>query len=330
MTKPLWLNDQQVRSLLDDPAIAYAAVQEALKCHAHGNFQQPLKPYVRPQGREGEREGGRYIAMPAYLGGQFNTAGIKWIASVPANIDRNLPRASGVVILNSPDTGEVVTIMECGHLSAVRTAAVATIAFDLLAPSGNLEVALLGAGPIGGEILRALAAKPRGVIRYRIFDPRQDRACDAASAIAASSGIEAVTCSSAESAIREADVVITATTGASGYIQREWIKPGSLIVCMSLDDPTEEAFLASKVVVDDFDQCNRQEKLLHRLTKAGRFAREMVHAQLGQLIVGEKQGRTSQAETFLVVPMGMAIEDLAVAKAVFTLAVERGIGTFTN
>lgn len=330
MAKPLWLNNEQVRSLLKDPSITYAAVQEALICHALGDFQQPLKPYVRPRGREGEREGGRYIAMPAYLGGQSAVAGLKWIASVPANIDRNLPRASGLVILNAPITGEVVAIMECGHLSAARTAAIAAISFDQLAPAGAREVALLGAGPIGFEALKALAARPRNIIRYKIFDPRQDRARVTASAISESSGIAAEVCLSAESAVRGSDVVIAATTGASGYIQRGWIKSGALLVALSLDDPTEEAFLASKVVVDDWEQCCREEKLLHRLTKAGRFSQEMVHAQLGQVITGEKRGRTSQAENFLVVPMGMAIEDLAVGKMVFELAVEHGIGTFID
>ena len=130
--------------------------------------------------------------------------------------------------------------------------------------------------------------------------------------------------------MRGADVVVAATTGTSGYIQREWLKSGALLIALSLDDPTEETFLASKVVVDDWEQCCREEKLLHRLTNAGRFSREMAHAQLGQLITGEKQGRTSSKENFLVVPMGMAIEDLAVAKVAFDLAVERGIGTFID
>src|SRR5215475_319478 len=90
----LWLNDAQVAGLLS-PAAAYQAVAAALKCHAHGEVEQPLKPYVRPRGREQEHAGGRFIAMPAFLGGPFQVAGMKWIAGFPANVARGLPRASG-------------------------------------------------------------------------------------------------------------------------------------------------------------------------------------------------------------------------------------------
>src|SRR5262245_56992687 len=95
----LWLNDAQVARLLT-PARAYQAVAAALECHARGEFEQPLKPYVRPRGREQEYAGGRFIAMPAFLGGSLQVAGMKWIAGFPANVPRGLPRASGVVVLN--------------------------------------------------------------------------------------------------------------------------------------------------------------------------------------------------------------------------------------
>jgi ornithine cyclodeaminase len=126
--------------------------------------------------------------------------------------------------------------------------------------------------------------------------------------------------------VRDANVIITATTGAREYLQKDWVAPGGLIVALSLDDCTPELFLsADKVVVDDFDQCNREEKLLHRLNRAGRFRREQVHAELGEVIAGSKAGRERDHERIYLNPMGMAIEDLATAKAAYDRAVQRGL-----
>ncbi|HRY14387.1 MAG TPA: 2,3-diaminopropionate biosynthesis protein SbnB, partial [Candidatus Competibacteraceae bacterium] len=123
------------------------AVRDCLLCHERGEFVQPLKPYVRPRGREGEYEGGRFIAMPAYLGGRFDMAGIKWIAGFPTNLNRGLPRASGTLQLNCSVTGRPLAIMECETLSARRTTAIAVLAVDLLAAPPPLKVAIIGAGP---------------------------------------------------------------------------------------------------------------------------------------------------------------------------------------
>src|SRR5262249_5951900 len=147
------------RSLLTAD-MAYEAVRLALACHARGNCQQPLKPYIRPLGHEREYEGGRFIAMPAYLAEPFRVAGIKWISGFPANIDRGLARASGILVLNSVETGIPLAVMDCTAVSAWRTAAVAALAFDLLAPPVPRTVGILGAGPIARAILQALVSRP--------------------------------------------------------------------------------------------------------------------------------------------------------------------------
>lgn len=329
MSRTLWLKDEEVAALLDHQT-AYRTLSKALQCHAEGAFCQPLKPYLRPMGREGERTGGRYIAMPAYLGGEFARPGIKWIASRPANVDCGIPRASGIVILNSPDTGEIAAIMECRTLSARRTAAVAAISFDLFAPRGPRSVGLLGAGPIGQEALDALAARDRNIACYQIFDPHLERAEALAGRLASLSGVPARAVSSSEEAVRGANVTVCATTGAAGYVERDWIQEGALLVALSLDDPTEATFLAAKVVTDDWDQANREEKLLHRLTKAGVFSREKLYGQLGEVLSGRIPPRTDDDSLFLVAPMGMAIEDIAVAHVVLERAVAHEIGQYLN
>lgn len=320
----LYIPDSSVIDLLT-PAIAYDAVSESLRCHARGDVDQPLKPYVRPQGRDGEEHGGRFIAMPAYVGPPIAVAGIKWIAGFPSNRQRGLPRASGVIILNSLETGRPFAVIECQTVSARRTAAVAAIAFDHLAPEVVSKVALLGAGPIAGAVVEALQTGGRPISQITVFDPCGERSRRLVRHRDGGAAVHLTVAYSPQECVAGAEVVITATTGAAGYLESQWIAPGGLIVALSLDDCTEELFLsADKVVVDDFDQCNREEKLLHRLVRSGRFRREQVYAQLGQLLVGDTAGRTSEDERIYVNPMGMAIEDLATAKAVYDSAVRAG------
>src|ERR1700685_93841 len=107
----LFLNDEQVAELLPPP-LALQAVEEGLKLHARGCVDQPLKPYLRPGGRRNEFSRGRVIYMPAFVGGKINMIGAKIIAGFPINIHRGLPRASGLIVLNSPDTGLPLAVME--------------------------------------------------------------------------------------------------------------------------------------------------------------------------------------------------------------------------
>jgi ornithine cyclodeaminase len=325
----LWLNDQDVATLLT-PEEAATAVCSALKLHASGDFEQPPKPYIRPGGREDEYNRGRFIYMPAYLGGEIQAAGIKIIAGFPANVDRGLPRASGVYVLNSTETGLPVAIMECGELSARRTAGTASVALAKLgARKPNQTVSVFGAGPIAAAVMKTLALDSR-VCAFRLFDPRTDRAQALAVRTSQDSSVPVQAVGSIAECLSGADIVVLATTGAKGYVTPELLDSmTSLVIALSLDDVTPEVFLmADKVVVDSFDDCCREEKLLHRLVKDGLFSRERVWAELGDVLLGRKPGRISDSELVYFNPMGMGIEDLAVATTVFRRALNEQRGMY--
>ncbi len=325
----LFLNDQQVAELLPPPA-ALAAVEAGLRLHAQGCVDQPLKPYLRPGGRANESTRGRVIYMPAFVGGEVNMIGAKIIAGFPINVDRGLPRASGLVVLNSPETGVPLAVMECGTLSARRTAAVAQICFRELAPRRPYSVGLLGAGPIAAAVIDALSHEPN-LSHINIFDPRSDRSQQLASQKQRDAGPTVTAVSSVSAATIDSDCVVTATVGSKGYLNMQNCGTKPLFVGLSLDDASEDLFLSfDKIVVDSFDDCNREEKLLHRLVKEGRFNRDRVHAEIGQILIGLRNGRETSSETFLVNPMGMAVEDVATAAWVYRTAIRQGIGTLVN
>lgn len=319
----LWITEERAAELATVNQ-AYDSIKEALKLHAAGDFDQPLKPYVRPGGRAEEFECGRLITMPAWLGGDFRVLGAKLITGFPANIGRGLPRASGLIALFDPGTGAPIALMECRAISARRTAAVASIAVDTLAVTEPLRIAVLGAGPIAHETIKSLLSRPRKIDVITLYDPHAERAAGIVRCVSPRTETPVVVAQSARECVSAANVVITATTGAKGYIQLEWLNGPWLAIALSLDDFDSEVVLsADKVVCDDFDQCNREEKLFHKLINSGALRREDVYAELGEIVAGIKRGREGQERIF-VNPMGMGIEDLALAHRVYQQAVRAG------
>jgi ornithine cyclodeaminase len=139
-------------------------------------------------------------------------------------------------------------------------------------------------------------------------------------------------------AVRRSNVIVTATTATKPHIPRQWIMPGSLVINVSLDDIDEETYLhADLLYVDDWQLITADtQRLLGRMARAGKITGpgqpapppgRSVTGTLGQLVAGTCPSRAEETQTVLVNPFGMAIEDLAVAHAIYTVATSRGLGT---
>jgi N-[(2S)-2-amino-2-carboxyethyl]-L-glutamate dehydrogenase len=315
----LWIDDAMAASIATSD-LAYRAVRDALIAHARGEFDQPLKPYVRPGGRKNEWSRGRLITMPAYLGGAFDVLGAKLITGFPANVDRGLPRASGLICLFDTTNGTPVAVMDCHTISTRRTAAVAALCVDHLAVAEPLIIAIIGAGPIARETVMSLLSSPsRNIDRVSIYDIRAERAEQLAAEFD-TAAIDVTAAERLEDCLSHANVIVSATTGAKGIVTKSAVSGPWLIVALSLEDFDADVMLsADKLICDDFDQCNREEKLFHHLVGSGRISRDAVYAELGEVLAGVKLGREG-AETIYVNPMGMAIEDLALASRVYAQA----------
>jgi ornithine cyclodeaminase/alanine dehydrogenase-like protein (mu-crystallin family) len=135
----------------------------------------------------------------------------------------------------------------------------------------------------------------------------------------------------AEDAVRAGDVIVTCTIADKPYIPYEWLRRGAFISNISIMDFHKEVFLkVDKVVVDDWEQSNREKKIINQLVLEGRFSREQLHAELGEIIIGRRPGRQSDDEIILLNPMGMAIEDVACAQVLYRKALAEGIGTWLS
>lgn len=324
-----YLSKHDIGKLLE-PTLTQQAVELALELHANGEFQQPEKPYMYPHGRDAAETGGRFITMPAILGPPFRCAGLKWIAGFPGNLKRSLPRASGMILLSDIDTGVPLAVMDGTDISAARTGAVAAICHERLGPSGPAMVAVCGAGPIAEATIKAMDDLKCPPNKFLVYDQDVRRAQSLAHDLSRPGGPIVQAVEDARACVQGATVVVTATTAKEPYIRRDWLTNCRLVVALSFEDVDPEVMLSAKLVVDDWVQCCREEKPIHRMTKSGHLTRDRLHAELGQVILKRIPGRETAEELIYANLMGMAIEDLAVAWKVYKRAEFQGIGTLLD
>ena len=329
----LYLNRTDVAQAGGDHSDVYvAALSEALTAHAKQDFVQPLKPYLRAQGKEGHIAD-RIIAMPSHIGGQDPVSGIKWIGSKHDNsAKRQLERASGVIILNDPETNYPIAVMEASLISSMRTAAVSVIAAQHLAKEGFTDLTIIGCGLIGDRQLQSMLEQFDHIQQVYVYDQFPEASDKFVNKWAAAyPDVNFVQASTAREAVEHAEVLITCTVTDQPYIEYEWLQKGVFISNISIMDIQKEVFVqADKVIVDDWSQANREKKTLNQLVLEGRFSEDALHAELGQLLIGDKPGRENNDEIILLNPMGMAIEDISSAYHIYKRAQQQQIGTTLN
>lgn len=326
----LYLNRSDIEQAGGNHSTVYVnALTEALKAHANQDFVQPLKPYLRANGTEGHIAD-RIIAMSSHIGGQDPVSGIKWIGSKHDNpSERKIERASGVIILNDPETNYPIAVMEASLISSMRTSAVSVIAAQKLAKKGFEALTIIGCGLIGDRQLQSMLEQFDHIKQVYVFDQFEKASANFIEKWAeARPDIHFVQATTAKEAVENGEVVITCTVTDKPYIEYDWIQKGTFISNISIMDIKKDVFTqADKVLVDDWSQANREKKTINQLVLEGRFSREALHAELGELLTGAKPGRENDDEIILLNPMGMAIEDISSAYYIYKEAKQQQIGT---
>jgi 2,3-diaminopropionate biosynthesis protein SbnB len=301
------------------------AVEDAFILHHEGKVLLPFKTVLDM----GERERGRCNAMPAYVGGDYNTFGIKWIAGFPQNpFKYGLPRATGFLILNDADKGIPLAIMDCTLLSAMRTGAVTGVGAKYLARADSEVAGIIGAGVQARTQFEALKTVLPGLKELRSFDIRQDRAEQYAAEMKEKFGVNAVAVDTAEAAVRDADIVVTVTMADEPIVKDAWMKPGSFFSAVGSYQEEEFEVVANSdmVVVDSFEHVlHRETPVVALMVKQGLIKEEDV-IDLGSILCGEKPKRENPEQRIFFSPIGMGTEDISLTKRVYDLAVEKMVG----
>jgi 2,3-diaminopropionate biosynthesis protein SbnB len=305
----------EVRTLLSGrEREVIALVESAYLTHHGGATVNPDSYFLRFP----DKPEARIIALPAFLGGDVNVAGIKWIASFPRNIETGNPRASAVLVLNDYRTGYPVALLEAAGISAARTAASAALAATVLAPSDIGTVGIVGAGVIARNVVDYLAAAGVSLEHVRCHDLREEYAGRLATHIGERHGGTAMVTSLDEAL--SCDVVVLATTAAAPYIDRRF-DAGQVVLNVSLRDLAPQVLLEANNVLDDVDHCLKADTSPHLAEKLT-GSRAFVTGTLAEIIHGTATLDPTKATVFS--PFGLGVLDLAVGHYVHQSALDAG------
>lgn len=307
----------------------------------------PDNPEFEGMPKNGEDR--RFMAMPAYLGGDFQMAGMKWYGSNIENKKLGLPRSILMMMLNDKDTGAPLALMSANLLSAYRTGAIPGVGAKYLARKGATTAAIIGPGVMGKTSLsaflsvcpdlRTVKIKGRGQASIDSFKKFVEEECPQIQ--------EVIVCDKMEEAIRDSDIISTTTSVGDKekdfpYIDEAWIKKGALICMPSAARFNENFYLDknTKLVVDNYklyeawadeypypsyDPVQVVGAKFMDLLHDEKITRDEI-IDIADVITGKIEGRTSDDECIIYSVGGMPVEDIAWGETVYKNALKMGIG----
>ena len=293
------LNEAAVEELLRMEEVI-PAMERALSDFSSGKVVQPVRTMLPVEEHQG------FLGlMPAYTGAALGT---KLVAFYPHNT--GVPTHHATILLFKPETGEPLVTMDGRLITEVRTAAVSAVATQHLASPDASVLAIIGSGVQAHSHLEALRLV-RNFREVRVWSPRR------AAAFAKEHGVRAA--SSAEEAVRGADVVVTATTSPTPVLSGGWLSPGAHINAVGAPRPDwreldDEVLGRSLVYVDSREAA---------LEESGDvIAAGEIFAEIGEVVSGARPGRQSAEEITLFKSLGLAVEDVATAELVYHKALD--------
>ena len=303
------------------------AVRKAYETHSRGASSLPHSSFLRFPDSDKDR----IICLPAYLGEEYQLAGVKWIASMPGNVDRGMERASAVMILNDRVTGQPKAVMEGSIISKQRTAASAALASRVLAPGEPDAIGFVGCGPINTAVAQFLAVTWPNVRRFMAFDLSPARAEVFGEALLARiPGANFTIAAGLEKLLEECPMVAFGTTAIEPYVDDLNACPaGATILHVSLRDLSANTILSNHNIVDDLDHVNRAATSIHLASeKTGNT--DFVHSSLGELLLGRINLPERDERKMIFSPFGLGVLDLAVADLVQKEIATKGGGTLVE
>ncbi len=273
---------------------------------------------------------GLVLFMPAYLAGDDQMA-IKIVSVFSDNPARGLPLIHALVVVVDPTTGRPAAVMDGTVLTALRTGAASGAATDLLARPDSHVAAVFGAGVQGRTQLEAVCAV-RPIEQAWIYDPKPPAARAYAEEMGARLGIPVRPAATPAEAVREADVICTATTSATPVFDDADLKPGVHINAIGAYTPQmqeipAETVVRARVVVDHRPAALAEAGDLIIPLQRGLITEDHLEAEIGEIVAGLKPGRTTPEEITLFKSVGVAVQDVAAAAQVLAAAERRGLGS---
>jgi len=305
---------------------AIEAVEEGYKAFCSGQVVQPdfiAMPFDAPRGeldfKVGYYSGSEIISLKASSGGYINN---------PSQY--KLPAGMNTVLLWDARSCALLCIMEGGYITGYRTGAAGAISVKYLARKNADTITSIGTGNQARNQIRAISQIMK-IKEIHAFDAFAESMENFKTDIESELGIPVILEKTKKEAVEKADILITTTRGKGSVVEASWVKPGTHIVAIGTDmrgkqefDP--EIFRGAKVVNDSIAQCTTRGETWHPIDK-GIIKKEDIYAEIGELALGKKPGRTNDYEITIFDSTGMAIQDNMQAYKIYQSAVAKGIGT---
>ena len=313
----LYLSREDVEATQLPMSEIIQALEAMFREKGNGAVEMPPKPGIHP------RPDAFIHAMPAYIP-SLHAAGLKWVSGFPGNQARGLPYITGLLILNDPDTGVPLAVMDCTWITAQRTGAATAVSAKYLARPDSVSIGIVACGVQGRSNLEALACLFE-VRQVKAYDLHPDVALRYAREMEARLNLNIEPVKTLPEAVKGLDIVVTSgpiLKNPKPSIEAGWLAPGSFASLVDFDSYWQGPALQEmdKLATDDLAQM-----LYYRREGYFRDTPE-VYADLGEIVAGRKPGRESASERTASINLGLALEDMATAVRVYQRAKARGIG----
>jgi len=307
---------------------AIEADKEAFLLHTRGETEVPVRVGFELPGGAGHA-----LFMPAYVKGSLGRVGIKIVSVCPGNPAKGLPSVPAQMLLVDSETGEVCAMMNGAEITRIRTGAISGAATDILARADASVAALFGTGGQAGSQLEALLCV-RPLREVRVFDASPERTetfIARMSGLAEQYGAKLVRAASPNDAIRGADVITTVTTSAEPVFDGSRAEPGTHVNGVGSFTPDkreldDSLLRRARIFVDSREAVLAEAGDFLIPEAAGRFDRNMISGEIGDVIAGKVPDRTHPEQITVMKTVGFAVLDVVAADRVYRNALERGVG----
>jgi ornithine cyclodeaminase/alanine dehydrogenase-like protein (mu-crystallin family) len=321
----LYLSNQDVKKVLD-LGRAIEITEQALRDHSEGRviWSTPEDLAIKP-----ERGWQSWVTGCALVTSPVAGFRLRSIKAAGGSRDPSRPPQGPrrILVLSDREGGEICAIMDEDWCHAVRTAAAAAVACRLLARQGSSIMAMLGAGDTARAVVPVMA-KAFSLKEIRVTSRTLESRQNYAKEIGKEYNLNIRSVDSTEEALKDADLVVSATTTSTPFVKNGWLGEGVTVYSIGKHQEVESDVYkkSDKFVVDSWEHCKNKSDL-QRMLKEQFLSEKDLYAELPELLAGQKPGRQSDRERIFIRAIGLVNQDIAMGDHIYRAALEKGIGT---
>jgi len=309
----LYLSAEDVESLISMKEVI-DTVELAFGELAKGEVIMPPRSTVML-----EKYNGSISWMPSYIP-SMDALATKIVSIYPDNRGKGLPTTAAWIFVNNPENGQLEAVLDGTYITALRTGAVTGVAAKYLAPADSSTAAVFGCGVQGRTQAWALA-ETLDLETIRVYDLSEENMRRFSDEMTEKLGIDVIPSTSGKKAVEDADVVATATTSPRPVVHREWLKDKVHVSAIGAFYPDYRELDTgiikdSKLVIDELGSIMEEAGDILIPISEGIISANHIYAELGELILGKKEGRTDQDGITVFKSVGVAIQDSSVSSLI--------------